>query len=668
MIKFFFIIVPSIALSIGYCFGQSNKIDSLQRVIARHTRDTNEIKAIDLLAEEFQRKDMTKAKNYVYQQIELAKALNTNFRISAAYTRLVSIYQNAGRLDSARYYLLRLDALAKNSNDKKALANYAQAAGLFYKNQGKYKEALPFLLESSQLTTTKVGKAGSLLNVGNAYLNLGELKNAADYHLKALTVFEEIKNERGQSFCLNSLGIDYIKLRQYDAAEKYLIRSEKLKERLEDKRGFIECWVNLGEVYEQTKRPERALQYLNKALALAQELKLLREEAKINLSIGLILRERGKGEEAVGNFNEALRLGSKVADSVLVSRVRTYLISTANNQQKEKKEEQIFLQNIKISLENKALEYAADGHIQLAKWYEQHNQFEKALQNLKIGHQLADSISGNQVAIQLKQLEEEYKTAKKEKEITLLKKDRELQALSLSRQRVIITSGSITLIVIIVLGSILVNRYKVTNQTKRLLEIEKVRNNIARDLHDDIGSTLSSINILSKVAREEKNGNTESYLKQIGEQSARMMEYMSDMVWSINPNNDSLSQMLIRMREFANDILETKNIDYHFSEKVAEDLVLNTEQRKNVFLIFKEALNNAAKYSQASSIEIALDRQNEWLVLSLHDNGKGFDPQTSKAGNGLRNLHERASAVRGTLAITSVVNGGTKIELKVPIA
>jgi signal transduction histidine kinase len=668
MRKIFFFITFWVVFPIGYCFGQSSKIDSLQRVIARHSRDTNEIKAIDLLAEEFQRKDMAKAKNYVFQQIELSKALNTNFGMSGAYTRLVSIYQNAGRLDSAQYYLSHLEALAKDRTDKKSAVRFAQAAGLFYKNQGKYKEALPFLLESSQLTTTKVGKAGSLLNVGNAYLNLGELMNAADYHLKSLTIFEEIKNERGQSFCLNSLGVDYIKLRQYEAAEKYLILSEKLKERLEDKRGFIDCWINLGEVYEQTKRTERAMQYFKKALTLARELKLMREEAKINLSIGLILQERGKSEEAVGNFNEALRLGSQVGDSVLVSRVRTNLISTANNQQKEKKEEQVFLRNIKISLENKALEYAADGHIQLAKYYEQHNQFEKALKNLKIGHQLADSISGNQVAIQLKQLEEEYKATKKEKEITLLKKDRELQALSLSRQRVIITSGSITLIVIIVLGSILVNRYKVTNQTKRLLEIEKVRNNIARDLHDDIGSTLSSINILSKVAREEKNGNTESYLKQIGEQSARMMEYMSDMVWSISPNNDSLSQMLIRMREFANDILETKNIDYHFLEKVSDDLVLNTEQRKNIFLVFKEALNNAAKYSQANRIEITLDRQNEWLVLAIHDNGKGFDPQTSKVGNGLRNLCERASAMRGTLAITSAINEGTKIELKVPIA
>jgi two-component system sensor histidine kinase UhpB len=662
------LVISYIVFTVGFCFGQSNKIDSLQRVIARHTHDTIEIKAISILAEEFQRKDMAKAKSYVFQQIELAKALNTNFGMSWAYLRLVSIYQNAGRLDSAQYYLLRLEALAKNNNDKKAFGNYAQAAGLFYKNQGKYKEALPFLLEAIELSATKVGKAGALLNVGNAYLNMGELKNAADYHLKALTIFEEIKNERGQSFCLNSLGIDYTKLRQYAAAEKYLIRSEKLKERMEDKRGFIDCWINLGEVYDQTKRPERAMQYFKKALTLARELKLMREEAKINLSIGLILQERGKSEEAVGNFNEALRLGSQVGDSVLVSRVRTNLLSTANNQQKEKKEEQVFLRNIKISLENKALEYAADGHFQLAKYYEQHNQFEKALQNLKIGHQLADSISGNQVAIQLKQLEEEYKTEKKEKEITLLKKDRELQALSLSRQRVIIMSGSITLIVVVVLGSILVNRYKVTNQTKRLLEIEKVRNNIARDLHDDIGSTLSSINILSKVAREEKNGNTESYLKQIGEQSARMMEYMSDMVWSINTNNDSLSQMLIRMREFANDILETKNIDYHFSEKVSEDLVLNTEQRKNIFLVFKEALNNAAKYSQASSIEIALNRQNQWLVLAISDDGKGFDPQTSKAGNGLRNLHERASAMQGTLAITSVINEGTKIELKVPIA
>jgi two-component system, NarL family, sensor histidine kinase UhpB len=95
---------------------------------------------------------------------------------------------------------------------------------------------------------------------------------------------------------------------------------------------------------------------------------------------------------------------------------------------------------------------------------------------------------------------------------------------------------------------------------------------------------------------------------------------------------------------------------------------LNADQRKNLFLIFKETVNNAAKYSQASKIEINLLRQNHSLVMSIKDNGQGFDEQTIKAGNGLRNLRERAKEINGTLELRSAIGKGTEVVLEVPIA
>ena len=140
-----------------------------------------------------------------------------------------------------------------------------------------------------------------------------------------------------------------------------------------------------------------------------------------------------------------------------------------------------------------------------------------------------------------------------------------MEGVTVRKQSVMITSIGIALISVFVIGLLLINRFRVMNRAKRLIEIESVRNNIARDLHDDMGSALSSINILSQVALVEKNGNTQSYLQRIGDQSARMMEDMGDMVWSINPRNDSMRQVLIRMREFAAEIFELKNIEYSFS-------------------------------------------------------------------------------------------------------
>jgi signal transduction histidine kinase/ligand-binding sensor domain-containing protein len=196
---------------------------------------------------------------------------------------------------------------------------------------------------------------------------------------------------------------------------------------------------------------------------------------------------------------------------------------------------------------------------------------------------------------------------------------------------------------------------------------EQIRSKVARDLHDDLGSALSSINILSQVALVEKNGNAQNYLKRIGDQSARMMEDMGDMVWSINPRNDSMAQVIIRMREFATEIIEPKNITYHFSDNVAEGLTLNADKRKSLFLIFKETVNNAAKYSNATRIEINLLQQDHTLVLRIKDNGQGFDEQMIKAGNGLRNMRERAKEVNGIISVKSAVSQGTEVELRLLI-
>jgi signal transduction histidine kinase len=669
-VKKLFISVFFFTAVVGY--SQTSFIDSLQRFVATHPRDTNEIKALDLLAGEFMRRDIDQARLYSHQAIALAKSLGTEFGLSAAYSGLVAMHQNTGRLDSAQYYLGQLEELVKKKPaNGKAAINYSNSAGLFYKDQGKYREALPYLLEALRLIGTdgdKTSRAGQHLNIGNAYKELGDLKTAADYHLKGLALFEEIKNKRGQSFCLNSLGIDFFQLGQYSIAEKYLLRSEKLKEELGDSRGVLTSWMNLGSVYQQTNKPELAMRYFNKALVRARELKLSVEELRVLFNMGSLLKMTKKPDEASKMFSEAMAIARQGGDSALVSRIKTYLVAIRNDAQKEKEEELTLLQNIEISREKGSLINTSEGHFGLADWYASRKQFEKAYTNIIRGQQLKDSVSGDEIVVQLKRLEEEYESEKKSKEIALLKKDQELQTLVLSRQRVVIISIVIAFISMISIGLLVVNRYRVMSKAKRLIEIERMRNSIARDLHDDIGSALSSISILSKVAMHEKNGNSREYLQRIGDQSARMMEDMGDMVWSINPRNDSMSQLIIKMREFATEILDPRNVEYHFSEKVTEGLVLNADIRKNLFLIFKESVNNAAKYSNARQIEISLHQQDHNLLMRVKDNGQGFDEHAVKTGNGLRNLRERAREMNGAVTLSSIVGQGTEVELLLPLA
>ncbi len=208
-------------------------------------------------------------------------------------------------------------------------------------------------------------------------------------------------------------------------------------------------------------------------------------------------------------------------------------------------------------------------------------------------------------------------------------------------------------------------------RVNKLLAVEKLRNRVARDLHDDMGSTLSTINILSSMAKSKIQTDpvkTTEYLGKISDNSQRMMEAMDDIVWSIKPNNDSMQKVTARMREFATNVLEAKNMGFRFTiHDSVYDIKLNMEARKDLFLVFKEAVNNAAKYSKASLVTITLDYQNSFLRLIIQDDGIGFDPDLADNGNGLGNMQKRADAIKGRLQILSKEDKGTVVTLFVPV-
>jgi signal transduction histidine kinase len=199
---------------------------------------------------------------------------------------------------------------------------------------------------------------------------------------------------------------------------------------------------------------------------------------------------------------------------------------------------------------------------------------------------------------------------------------------------------------------------------------DKLRMKIARDLHDEIGSTLTSINIISKltIQQSEANGMVKANLKKIKEYSSKMMESMSDIVWAINPANDTMDKILIRMKELSAEMLEPAKVNYYFHEEGnLENLKLNVGQRKDLYLIFKEALNNAVKYSEASEVHISLKQKENRLHLRITDNGKGFDLNSARSGNGLRNMKGRAEDMRAVLQIESILETGTTVSMDIQL-
>lgn len=207
-------------------------------------------------------------------------------------------------------------------------------------------------------------------------------------------------------------------------------------------------------------------------------------------------------------------------------------------------------------------------------------------------------------------------------------------------------------------------------RVSKYLNEERLRAKIARDLHDEMGSTLTSINIISKVAMEEQKENEKlnSYFSKIKDHSGRMMESMSDMVWAINPVNDNFEKVILKMKEFVAEMLEPARIQFRVEEQGRlETTFLNPEQRRDIYLVLKEAINNIVKYSGATEVLVRLERTDRHLQMEISDNGKGFDAREQRAGNGLKNMQSRAEEMGATLELRTAPGMGTVVLLVLPL-
>jgi signal transduction histidine kinase len=200
--------------------------------------------------------------------------------------------------------------------------------------------------------------------------------------------------------------------------------------------------------------------------------------------------------------------------------------------------------------------------------------------------------------------------------------------------------------------------------------MQHIRNKIAQDLHDDIGSTLSSISILSGLALEDKNsGHTLETMSEIKDSSILLMERMDDIVWSINPRNDSLENLLMRVKHFATTLFEAREIDYRIDiQENLNEVRLPTDYRQHIYLVLKEAINNLVKYAQATEAAIRVTFDQQVLTLSVRDNGLGFDTSREGRGNGIPGMGRRAQLMGAELAIRSAPGEGTTVSLSVQIA
>ena len=582
-----------------------------------------------------------------------------------------SLYHVEGNYDSSLFFYRKGLLTAKTVNyAEEEVGAYQGFAENF--TSLSMRDSAQFYLEKAILLAKEkklyAQEARAYSNLGNVYSQANNLKDALSHHIKAANIYDSLVHDPvGFSTSLSNIANLHNSLGNHDKALEYIRQSNPIAQEVSFFRGIAYNHRLAGRIYRQKKEPEKALKEYQLAWAMYKKSGDKFNMSEVSNNIGNLYYDLGDFQKALTEYKRSLNLAKKIGVKSLTAYDYSAL-GFAYYSLKQWKNASSYMDSTRIlALEIEHSILLKDAYDILAEIEKEQHQYKNALAYREKYIAISDSLTSAENRGAIEEMEAKYQNDKKSAAIELLRKDQEIKEASIQRREIIQTGTVVSLVAVIIIAGLLLNRVRLVNKTKRQIEMERIRNQIARDLHDDIGSTLSSINIISQLAlKEDKHSGPSLHFQRIYDHSASIMENMADIVWSIQPGNDSMEKVVAKMKEFCGEILEPMNIVYSFENvELLSGMKLDIESRKNLFLIFKEIINNAAKYSEATTLKILFSKNHTGWIMDISDNGKGFDPQSAKSGNGMINIQKRAEAMNATLKLFGGPGEGTRIALEV---
>lgn len=522
------------------------------------------------------------------------------------------------------HFLKCNDIIVKYKLPKKIFQNSLNNIGIIYGQLGDRENATRFalqLIDFQEKNRLEPLKTSPYDQIGDNLKFYGKYKEALKYYQKSLDIETKYGNEINMAIGENRMGNLKETTGDIKAAKEHFQKALTLSQKVNYKLLEAEVLINLGRMNRLVKNFKQAEKHLLKSVRLSKELESVKTQLEANQGLGTIYFEQNLLEKAHYYFLESFRLTKEISDPDFIYQ--------ANNS--------------------------------LVELYEKRGDFKQAFfyQNQAIAAK--DSIFKLETAKNTEDLLRKYEAEKKEQQIALLNVKNEKASL----QNKGLVASVVFVILLGILSTLFINN---KNKLKRIKESQNIRNKIASDLHDEIGSTLSSILLISDLAKNEE-GNSKKMFMKINADSKNVMESMDEIIWSINPSNDSLQEILVRLREFAQPMAISQKMDFEIT--VDENILnakLEIEQRRNLYLIIKEAINNLMKYSEAKKASVFISSEKKMLQVVIRDDGKGFTIDSLTSRNGLKNMKERAKDIKADLIIKSSPEKGTKIMLVMPMA
>ncbi len=626
--------------------------------------------------------DTESAKQLAVEAISVLRNTDYHDARCQAYIELTLLYRNAGLLDKAVIYSDSSIMIGLHTDNTETLSGAYVMRGRIYRMLGDNNKAKESYL-SAEAILSKNGNSSNLSSVWNNLGNMGHIagdyEEAIAYYMKSLAIKEKNNDNRGICISYHNIAAIKLDMKDWEGAITDFNKSRSIATEI----GFQSLIVyndnKLGAVNYQIEDYPQSLEYYQAALSLSKEINFVVGEMTAMLGIGRVYMAMTNYIDATQIFIDGLALSKLNKNKSLES---SFLVSLAEVYRQSKQSE--ISEN--IIKESSALSYIEIEELltQAKSLADEMNNADNKIESLNALHlfyadakryyedakvlseyaALKDSLFSEQRAEAIAEWETKYSTAEKEKEILALEAKNKIAELENKQFRSMLI-GSVSFFILSLLFGYYYLRQK--SNKRQAKQREAFRSKLSSDLHDDVGSILTGLAMQSELLSNFADDSLKISMDKMASMSRDAMTRMRDTVWAIDSRKDTYADLVDRMLDFGNEILSTKNITLKLNTDIDQvKSKINPEIRQNIFLIYKEALTNVAKYSTANIVEVSLQKYKSELILNIQDNGV-VDPLTVRtSGVGTASMKSRAESLNGDTEI-DYSNIGCRVTSRIPI-
>jgi signal transduction histidine kinase len=606
----------------------STAIDSLIQVAENpKSHDTLKIKIFGDVTWELMGIDINKSLQFAQKAIELSEKIKSKEFLAQAHSDIGSVYNRLTVFDKAKYHYLEALKL------RKELGHDIKIAGIYS-------------------------------NIATILIRQSEHEEALEYSFQSLKKYEEIGDITQQTKILGNISIIYSELQQLESALKFSRKCLDLSRKNNIKIMEAQSMMQIGAYHFEKIEMDSALYYLTAAKDIFEEIGYIYELGGIYSNIGRLYFNQDKLVEAENFILKGLEYREKVGDSLGIG------MSFINLGELEQRKKNVNLSNEFL---NKSLKIFVDnnGFIHIKRIYAllienaiATKDFSKAVDLYQIYDVYKDSLYDTNISNELTKMQVLYETEKKEAENLILKQDNDIKLLEIERKNRAIIILFVSILIILLAVWLVINQINLKKKQQELeskLKLQKEKERISRDLHDNVGGQLSFVLYSTESLDSNELEKNPHIVEDINASVKSVISNLRETIWAINDEEISIQDISDKLKVYAKNILRYTNTKVVFQDDISGNINYNSSKGLNIYRICQEIINNVFKHAKAEELKISFYADNKHQKIIISDNGKGFNKENIEAGNGLNNISQRAKETEINVVCES--ENGTKYTL-----